>query len=171
MPNAETHDYITVLTAVAGNALYFAFAPKPDIQLALLFSGTYLLAGYACAGDLDLDSKEYRRWGRLRFLWYPYKQFMPHRSRLSHGLILGGIIRACYLATVCTLVFWLSLWLYSRLGPHVDATAATTQQWQSISAFAVDKPHWSGALLTGFILAGTTHSIADTISTWFKRRF
>ncbi len=171
MPNAETHDYITVLTAVAGNALYFAFAPKPDIQLSILFSTTYLLAGYACAGDLDLDSKEYRRWGRLRFLWYPYKRLVPHRSRLSHGLILGGVIRACYLATVCTLVFWLSLWLYSRLGPHVDATAATQQQWASINVFVQDKPQWTAALLLGFILAGTTHSIADTISTWFKRRF
>jgi uncharacterized metal-binding protein len=171
MPNAETHDFITVITAVAGNAAYFALAPKPEWELSLLFSATYLFAGYACAGDLDLDSKEYRRWGRLRFLWWPYRQIMPHRHPLSHGLVLGGVVRAFYLALVCTTLFWISIWLYSRLGPHVDPTVAVRAQWQSLFDFIHQKPKWAAALFSGFILAGTTHSITDSISTWFKRRF
>jgi uncharacterized metal-binding protein len=171
LPNARTHDIINLITAAGGNAAYFAFAPKPDVTLAALFTGAYLFAGYACAGDLDLDSKEYRRWGRLRFLWWPYKKLVPHRSPISHGLLLGGIVRALYLSVVCTLVFWLTLWLYSRLGPHVDASAVTRQQWQTLADFARERPQWTMALFGGFVLAGTIHSLADTISTWLKRRF
>jgi uncharacterized metal-binding protein len=171
MPNARTHDIITWMTAAGANAAYFTLPPHPDPALAALFTGSYLFAGYACAGDLDLNSKEYRRWGPLRVLWWPYRVAVPHRSWISHGLLLGGVIRALYLAAVCTTLFWLSLWLYSRLGPHVDASAATRAGWESLFGFARTHPLWTVALLSGFILAGTTHSVADAIYTWLKRRF
>jgi uncharacterized metal-binding protein len=171
MPDAATHDFITLVTAAGANAAYFTLAPEPNLTQALLFTGAYLFAGYACAGDLDVDSKQYRRWGPLRFLWWPYRQLVPHRSWVSHGLILGGVVRVVYLAAVCTLLFWLGLWLYSRLGPHVDASAVTRAQWETLLGFARTNPRETIALLGGFILAGTTHSLADVISTWFKRRF
>lgn len=171
MPNARTHDIINLITAAGANIAYFAFTPKPEVTLAALFTGSYLFAGYACAGDLDLDSKQYRRWGRFRFLWWPYKKLIPHRSPISHGFLLGGIVRALYLATGCTLLFWLTIWLISRFGPHLNPNDATRQQWQSVWDFARARPQWTMALLSGFILAGTTHSLADVISTWFKRKF
>lgn len=171
MPNVRTHDTINMISAAVGNAAYFAFAPKPEGELAILFTGAYLFAGYACAGDLDLDSTEYRRWGRFRFLWWPYKKMIPHRSRISHGLLLGGVVRALYLAVVCTLLFWVLFWLISRLGLHIDASQTTRAQWQSVLDFARARPDWTVALLGGFILAGTTHSLADSISTWLKRKF
>jgi len=171
MPNAPTHDAITLITAVGADIAYYQIAPHPDLTLAALFTASYVFAGYACAGDLDLDSKEYRRWGPFRVIWWPYRQCVPHRSWLSHGLVMGGIIRVAYLATACTVMFWLSLWLISRLGPHIDASRATEAGWLSIVAFARQHPDWTSALLGGFILAGSAHSIADGISTWFKRRF
>lgn len=171
MPGAKTHDAITVVTALAGDAFYLLRAPHPNALLAALFTGAYLFAGFACAGDLDLNSKEYQRWGPLRILWWPYRLLVPHRSWISHGLILGGVIRAGYLGLASTLVFWLAVWLYSRLGLHVDPNRATQQEWQDVFAFVHVHPTWSLALLSGFILAGTTHSLADLVSTWFKRHF
>ena len=171
MPGARAHDVITIVTAGAANAAYFAFAPHPEPMLAVLFTVTYLFAGFACAGDLDLDSKEYRRWGPLRFIWWPYRVIVPHRSWISHGLILGGVIRVAYLALMFTLLFWGGLWLYSRLGPHVDASELTRQQWASLLLFGQAHPQWTAASLGGFILAGTAHSVADVISTSLKRRF
>jgi uncharacterized metal-binding protein len=171
MPNARTHDLITVVTAIGANVAYFRFASAPDLTLAALFTGTYLFAGYACAGDLDLNSAEYRRWGPLRFVWYPYRQLVPHRSWVSHGLIMGGVIRVAYLLVVCALLLWGGLWVYHHLIAPVDANAVTQRHLASLLDFAREKPHQSGALLSGFILAGTTHSVSDTISTWFKRRF
>ena len=83
LPNAPTHDVITLVTAAAADIAYFRVAPHPDSTVATLFTVTYLFAGYACAGDLDLNSREYRRWGPLRFLWWPYRNLVPHRSWVS----------------------------------------------------------------------------------------
>ena len=101
MPNARTHDIITLITAAGANVAYFLQAPQPDLKLTALFTGSYLFAGYACAGDLDLNSTEYRRWGPLRFLWWPYRTLVPHRSWVSHGLIMGGLIRVLYQVRTC----------------------------------------------------------------------
>lgn len=169
MPGARTHDLITLITVAAADVCYFAYAPHPDPTLPALFTAAYVFAGYACAGDLDLDSKEYRRWGPLRVIWWPYQKLIRHRSRLSHGLILGGLIRALYLAAVCTALTWTGAWAVSRLGPHIDPNRVTDDGWQSLAAAAGLHPQATLALLFGFVLSGTTHSLADLISTWLKR--
>lgn len=171
MPGVHTHDFITLVTAAGANIAYFSLTSHPDARLAICFTVTYVFAGYACAGDLDLNSAEYRRWGRLRFLWWPYRQLVPHRSWVSHGMVLGGLIRLLYLSLVGTLLCWFGLWGYSRFGPHVDATAVTRAQWESTFAFAHAHPQTTFALIGGFVLAGTTHTVADIISTTLKRRF
>src|SRR5579859_6034016 len=116
MPGARTHDLITVVTAVGADAVYITQARPASPAVAGLFTLSYLFAGYACAGDLDLNSKEYRRWGPLRFLWWPYRVLVPHRSWISHGLLMGGVIRAAYLALVTTLLLWGGVWAIGRLG-------------------------------------------------------
>lgn len=171
MPGVHTHDFLTLLTVTVADIAYFYWAPHPDIGLAAIFTVSYVFAGYACAGDLDLNSREYHRWGPLRFVWWPYQKLVPHRSWVSHGLVMGGIIRVLYLAFMSTFLFWSGLWLYSRFGPHVDPTAATRAEWQSVLGVAKAHTPLTIALLAGFILAGTTHSVADLVSTWFKRHF
>ena len=170
MPNAPTHDAITLVTAIGADIAYFRLSPHPDPMLAALFTGAYLFAGYACAGDLDLNSREYNRWGLLRFLWWPYRTLVPHRSWISHGLILGGAIRAGYLAVISTLVFWFGLWIYSRLGVHVDPTLAAVSGWQTLAVWLRLHPFPAAAMLSGFILAGTAHSLSDFIYSGMKRR-
>jgi uncharacterized metal-binding protein len=170
MPGARTHDAITLITVTAADIGYAAYAPHPDLTLAALFTVAYVFAGFACAGDLDLNSREYRRWGPLRCIWWPYRVLVPHRSWISHGLILGGLIRALYLGLAFTLVTWVGTWAYSRLGPHVDPNQVTGEGWRTLSTLAGRHPQDTIALLAGFVLAGTAHSIADLISTWCKRR-
>lgn len=170
MPNAPAHDAITLISAAALDVAYFRLSPHPDAAVAALFTVTYLFAGYACAGDLDLDSREYRRWGPLRFLWWPYRNLVPHRSWVSHGILFGGAFRAVYLASVSTLVFWAGLWGYSRLGPHVDPTLAAASGWRAIVAWSQLHPALAGSALAGFILAGASHSIADIVYSRLKRR-
>lgn len=171
MPNAPTHDFITLVTAAGANLAYFTLAPHPDTRLAVLFTASYVFAGYACAGDLDLKSTEYKRWGRLRWLWLPYQKLVPHRSWVSHGLILGGVIRLLYLAIVCTLLLWAGLWIYGRYVSHVNPDALTRAHWQSLLSLSHAHPLSTLALVSGFILAGTTHTLADTVFTFCKRRF
>jgi uncharacterized metal-binding protein len=171
MPGARTHDFITLVSVVAADICYFRFASKPDPTLAALFTVAYVFAGYACAGDLDLDSREYRRWGPLRFIWWPYRVLVPHRSWVSHGLIMGGLIRALYLAAVTTALVWVGAWAVNRMGRHIDPNQLTDNGWHSMAAVAGLHPQATLALLAGFVLAGTAHSVADLISTWLKRHF
>lgn len=171
MPNAPTHDKLTVVTVAAANVAYFKLVETSDWKAATIFSIAYLFAGYACAGDLDLKSKEYRRWGIFRFIWLPYQWAVPHRSFISHGLVIGGIIRALYLAFVCTLICWLCIWGYSRLGFHVDPSQVTEKGWRYILDWVQANQMPTAAFFLGFVLAGTTHSLADYIYSAWKRQF
>src|SRR5262245_18414522 len=101
MPNARTHDAITyaiIPVTFIASEIYWSYHMTSGIAtVAMLFS--WLLFG----PDLDLDSKPYRRWGALKFLWKPYQAALPHRSLLSHGPILGTIFRIVYLLIVFSL--------------------------------------------------------------------
>ena len=170
MPNGRAHDIITIITVGIADGVYFRFMEHPQLSLAALFTGTFVFAGFACAGDLDLNSSELRRWGPLKFIWLPYTTLIRHRSLISHGLIIGGIIRALYLGVATTLLFWLSIWLYSRLGPHVNASEATKNQLGSLTHWFHTHRPLAIAGLSGFILAGTVHSIADIVYSAIKKR-
>lgn len=75
------------------------------------------LVGIATAGAIvgdrwlspDLDyamSNATRRWWILKFIWYPYRAMIPHRSPLSHWPIIGTAIRLGYLCTPIVIVMW-----------------------------------------------------------------
>ncbi len=170
MPDGKTHDIITVVTAVAADGLYAQRAASPDFTAAALFTVAFVAAGFACAGDLDLDSREYRRWGPLRILWWPYRMLVPHRSRVSHGLFLGGLIRALYLGASISLLAWIVLTAAHRIGMSTDPDREIRRDWHSLFGFAQVHPQWAGALFLGFVLAGTAHSLADIIWTGIRRR-
>ena len=171
LPNAPTHDLINVATAVGANLAYFRIGAHPEPAIAVAFTVTFLFAGFACAGDLDLDSSEYRRWGPLRFIWWPYRVIVPHRSWISHGLIMGGLIRALYLAISTTGLCWLGFWIFSRFGPHIDPTMAASNGWNAIVDWSQAHPYVAGSVLCGFVFGGTTHTIADIVYSGVKRRF
>ena len=53
-----------------------------------------------------------RRWGPLGFIWWPYRQLIPHRSIWSHGPLIGTTLRLAMLLgwslIFSLLVPWLS---------------------------------------------------------------
>lgn len=169
MPGARVHDLITVSTLAAFDVLYVAKVHPASLVPLCCFSGAYLFAGLACAGDLDTNSREYRRWGPLRFIWWPYRVLVPHRSWVSHGLIVGGIIRALYLGVMFFLLSWVGVWLWNQCGMHVDPTSVTQMEAHSLGQIMRTHPRESLAFLVGFVLAGTAHSLADIVSTGLKR--
>src|ERR1035437_9400663 len=98
MPNGRTHDSVTWFPAspVAFSAWYVAH----DGVGAGIAAASFAFAGLMFSGDLDLPSSQYRRWGRLRWIWKPYQWLVPHRSAASHGIVLGPAFRMLYLALV-----------------------------------------------------------------------
>jgi uncharacterized metal-binding protein len=82
-------------------------------------SAGWLAAACGAAGGIllspDLDSdggyignRLMGRLGRLwRGYWRPYARLIAHRSRLSHGLIIGAVGRMLYLSPLLSPVLWL----------------------------------------------------------------
>jgi uncharacterized metal-binding protein len=104
MPSGKTHDLVTFMlvppTFAAAWGLTGSVALSAAATCAMLFGG--LMFG----PDLDIQSRQYTRWGLLRFLWLPYKLAFRHRSRWSHGIVFGTLIRVVYFAAVVTLLVW-----------------------------------------------------------------
>ena len=77
-----------------------------SIELGIVAASAHLVGGLYLSPDLDLISKPFKRWGVLRVLWLPYQKLIPcHRHWLSHGVIVGSVVRLLYLAALL-LPFW-----------------------------------------------------------------
>ena len=72
----------------------------------------FVLGGLWLSPDLDIQSKPLKRWGIFQLIWWPYQKIIPHRSILSHGLLLGTLIRVTYLIGI----FLLLNQIFSSLG-------------------------------------------------------
>lgn len=105
MPSGRTHDAITFLLTVP--ACVATFAATRDVWSSATVGAAFLFGGLMFGPDLDTVSRQYSRWFFLRFLWFPYRSFFNHRSRFSHGLILGALIRVVYFMGVLTLAAYL----------------------------------------------------------------
>lgn len=100
MASGKVHDRAIYFTSpiIAAVASYHA-----GLELGLIAGAAHLLGGLMLSPDLDLISRPYKRWGLLRFIWIPYQRLIPrHRHWLSHGVIVGSVLRLVYLAA------WLS---------------------------------------------------------------
>lgn len=94
MPSGQTHDRLTWIgTPVVVLGVGWVSHLWP---LGAIAGASYLVGGLFFSPDLDTYSRPYQRWGYLRWLWWPYQQWIPHRSVLSHGPIIGTMLRLLY---------------------------------------------------------------------------
>jgi uncharacterized metal-binding protein len=170
MPNARTHDIITYaiipFTFLAAEIYWGDLATSAIATVAMLFSG--LMFG----PDLDLDSKPYRRWGPLKFLWKPYQVALPHRSVLSHGPILGTIIRIVYFLIVFSLFSASLLYLRHR---YVNGAQTTwTGEFDGIRSdlftlFGETDNKYLWGSFAGLCVGALAHTTADIVWSSIKR--
>lgn len=100
MPSGKTHDTITLL--LCGPIAILAFYLMSSwVHIAIAFFA-FLFAGIAFNGDLDLNSKPYKRWGWFKFIWSPYQKLFNHRSIFTHGPVIGTIIRLLWILVPMT---------------------------------------------------------------------
>ncbi|HEY8459477.1 MAG TPA: metal-binding protein [Blastocatellia bacterium] len=171
MPNARTHDAITYaivpFTFLAAQIYWGDYVTSAIATVAMLFSG--LMFG----PDLDLDSKPYRRWGPLKFLWKPYQVAMPHRSVLSHGPILGTIIRIVYFLIVFSLFSATLLYLRRR---YVNGEQTTWQrEFDGIKSdllmiFGETDDRYLWGCFAGLCVGAMAHTAADIVWSAVKRK-
>jgi uncharacterized metal-binding protein len=166
MPSGSTHDRITLwsLPWVAGITL----TATHNSQITLIASSAFLFSGLMFGPDLDIYSRQFQRWGKLRWIWLPYQKTLRHRSYLSHGAIVGTTIRLIYLC--CIILF---------VGSFTVAIA------QSIWGFAWNWHHFAKqllrfvskiyleeaiALFIGLELGAMSHSLSDMLGSLSKKR-
>lgn len=172
MPSGKVHDQITVAAAAVSVPAYWQLAPAPTGDVtggAILAVGT-LFSGLMLSPDLDLDSSIYRRWGPLRFLWWPYQKAIPHRSKLSHSFLLGPLLRLAYLLLISWGLFRIATWAISFAVP-MDRNGLSQQGFDVALDYFSRHPHHAQMLLLGLFLGPALHVAADLIVSWAKKKW
>lgn len=165
MPAGRIHDRITLwsLPLVAGLTLFVTRSSR----LTLIVSASFLLAGLMLGPDLDIHSRQFQRWGILRWIWLPYQKTVRHRSLLSHGLIVGTVVRVLYLAA------WLGLML--GVGTAIASLWQLEINWQpvfqTIRSSVQQYPREWVALWVGLELGAFSHLYSDWLVSGYKRQF
>ncbi|PIG92493.1 metal-binding protein [Gloeocapsopsis sp. IPPAS B-1203] len=164
MPSGRTHDRITLwgLPLITG----LTFFHTQSGNLTLIMAGAYLFSGLMFGPDLDLYSRQYQRWGYLRWIWLPYQKVLRHRSIFSHGLFIGTTLRVLYLSV------WLALTGIFVLGvAHlIWGVELTWQQLVTASRRSLlqNTAEWI-CLFGGLELGAMSHSLSDWSSSAYKR--
>lgn len=167
MASGKTHDKITLIFSplVFITFLLFDinfFSKNETILLTIISLIFYIFGGFMFSGDLDIKSNEFKRWGKLRFIWVPYQRFFKHRSIFSHGFILGPLIRILYLYSMFIIIFSL---LYSFSFINISPPNIIKE---NIKFILNNDKIFLNIFLALFIGSGL-HTITDIITTSFKK--
>ena len=169
MPSGRTHDAITVFLAVPAFAISYAI-------IGVATSGVVVAAAFVFGGlmfgpDLDTVSRQYSRWSVFRFVWFPYRSFFKHRSRFSHGLILGALIRVIYFLGVVTLTAFLASYVFAiyaggKLPSLVDFSGIWRPMGEVISqSFG---GYFMVFVFVGLWLGAASHTFTDMAGSYIK---
>ncbi|HEX8353930.1 MAG TPA: metal-binding protein [Pyrinomonadaceae bacterium] len=164
MPSGKTHDMVTLVLAPPTFAA--AWGLTGSLLLSAVATGAMLFGGLMFGPDLDIQSRQYTRWGPLRFLWFPYKVAFRHRSRWSHGIVFGTLIRVVYFAAVVTLLAWACVYARAVLlaGGTPPGWREVAQAWQLAEATAAVYgvgPRVLFAALAGLWWGAASHTLTD----------
>jgi uncharacterized metal-binding protein len=130
-----------------------------------------LFSGLAISPDLDLNSSVYKRWGLLRWLWWPYQKLVPHRSWISHSFLLGPLLRVTYFLLTVWGIFRIGSFFVDRFLVPMDRNALSRQWTDALLGLWQTHPRHFQMLLLGLFLGAFLHSAADLAVTAFKKRF
>jgi uncharacterized metal-binding protein len=165
MPSGRTHDRITLWTVplVLGITYFLTQSGK----FALILAGSFLFSGLMFGPDLDIYSVQYKRWGWFRWIWIPYRSAIRHRSNLSHGLIIGTILRLLYISLIILILSGMIAVIAYFFG-YVNFQSVINSQ----KPFPVWNQTYTQALLAliiGLELGAMSHSISDSIGSAYKK--
>ena len=168
MPSGRTHDKITFILALPIAAATYFFTH--DWIVTAIVTVGLLFGGLMFGPDLDTQSVHYTRWGPLRFIWWPYKVALPHRSRFSHGILFGTIIRIIYILLIVTLLLAISLYARDR---YLQASTAGVAQVQDAftrlwEIFKPIKREYLLAAFAGLWVGAASHTASDVVGSFFK---
>ena len=169
MPSFKTHDAITVLLAIPIFAAAWLISRDP--VAAAVIAVASLFGGLIFGPDLDTYSKQYTRWGIFRVIWFPYRAFFKHRSRWTHGILFGTLLRTIYLMGALTLIAFL-VTFFSAIYTHgnLPNIVSIIGEWQRLGEFVglYRGANFGWLVFFGLWLGGVSHSLTDMAGTYVK---
>ena len=164
MPSGKTHDTITLILALP--TFFVVWGTTRSLLLASMATGAMLFSGFMFGPDLDILSRQYTRWGVFRFLWLPYRVVFRHRSRWTHGIVFGTLIRIIYFTGLIALLIVAAVCLRAWLvaGAVTLDLEQMAHAWRGIEAGAnAYGLHRSAVLATfaGLWWGAATHTLTD----------
>lgn len=121
--------------------------------------------------DLDINSRQYQRWGPLRIIWWPYKSLFSHRSPFTHGIFLGTIVRIIYFFIVVALILAISLYLralWQGAVPQGEDLLFVAAHRVSYLLKSIDHKYLIAGLI-GLWWGAASHTISDLVVTTLKQ--
>jgi uncharacterized metal-binding protein len=94
---------------------------------------------------------------------------VPHRGWISHSLIFGPLLRVLYFVGVVALILALGV-LTANLFMPLDPTGALKVLGSDLLTWATLNPAPVTYGIIGLVLGGATHTLADVIFSFIKRR-
>ena len=169
MPSGRTHDAITFLLAVPSAMAGFAFTHS--IASAAVICASFLFGGLMFGPDLDTVSVQHSRWSVFRSIWLPYRAFFKHRSRFSHGLIFGALIRVVYFLGVITILVIGGVMIWNAVkGGRAPDVQDVTRLWKQVGDYS--RAHFGQNILLlvflGTWLGAASHTFTDVAGTFIK---
>jgi uncharacterized metal-binding protein len=168
MPSGKVHDAVTFFLVAPTFAA--AWQTTESVSLATVVTAAFVFGGLMFGPDLDTRSKQYTRWSFL-FLWYPYQAFFAHRSRWSHGLVFGTLLRVVYFMGALTLSSFFAAYLFTAIGggtaPNLMEFAQT---WRQIGEY-VRHNFGENVFTAAFIgcwLGAASHTLTDFAGSFVK---
>lgn len=169
MPSGRTHDAITFLTAVPAFAA--GYVATRSLLAASVVTAAYLFGGLMFGPDLDTVSVQHSRWSVFRSMWAPYRMFFKHRSRFSHGLVFGALIRVIYFLGVVTLMaFGAAIVVTAMTGGRVPELFDAARTWQRVGEYSRSHfgPDFFLLVFLGLWLGAAGHTFTDMAGSFIK---
>ncbi len=165
MSSGRTHDRITLWTLPL--VVLAAFRVTLDGGFTVIVCVGFLIGGWMFGPDLDIHSVQYKRWGWLRWIWLPYRGRIRHRSRLSHGPLIGTAVRVLYFSGWVALVGLIVV-------DVINSSQGAELTWGDLIAgigwgIKTYWPHWL-ALLVGLELGACSHYVTDWLTSKPKKK-
>lgn len=166
MPSGRTHDRITIW--LLSPVVIISYILTRDGELTLLVAAGFFFSGLMFGPDLDIYSVQFKRWGTFRWLWIPYQKLLHHRSFLSHGFIIGTIIRIIYLS------LWLLIFAIFIVA-ILQLIVGFNWNWHTfiIEQFNLITNKYSKEAISLFIgleIGAMSHYLSDILSSFSKRK-
>lgn len=170
MPSGKVHTSITLaLTSI--EFLLLPFYPDPNNYFLAIgtFSGIFITPDHDIdAGNISFSLVR-ERLGDLpslvwRTFWFPYAKMVSHRSVLSHGPVIGTVLRIVYLFLILSLLLVMFLAFFFFTG------AVAAKDTGSIFALYFEYARWVFIgpefyyWFIGLSIADIAHFLADNFS-------